>query len=59
MSPFSQSIAQKLRIASSKELAERYARRQRRSREVQDRRGRTITVVNFQRNHRSNGLLDE
>ncbi|CAA2137969.1 hypothetical protein HYPP_00725 [Hyphomicrobium sp. ghe19] len=57
MSPFSQSITQKLRIASSKELAERYA--QRRAREVQDRRGRTVTVVNFQRSHRSNGLLDE
>ncbi|SFV27252.1 hypothetical protein SAMN04488557_0714 [Hyphomicrobium facile] len=59
MSPFSQSIAQKLRIASSKELAERYARRQQRASEIQDRRGRTITVVNFQRGHRSNGLLDD
>jgi hypothetical protein len=59
MSPLSQSISQKLKIASNRELAERYARRQQRAREVQDRRGRTVTVVNFQRGHRSNVLLDE
>jgi hypothetical protein len=59
MSPLSQSISQKLKIASNRELAERYARRRQRAREVQDRRGRTVTVVNFQRGHRSNVLLDE
>ncbi len=59
MSLFSQSIAEKLKLAANEELARRYARRQQRAREVQDRRGRTVTVVNVQRSNRSNGLLDE
>ncbi len=56
---FSQSIAEKMKLASNEELARRYARRQQRAREVQDRRGRTVTVVNVHRCNRSNGLLDE
>ncbi len=59
MSPFSQSIAKKMKLAANEELARRYARRQQRARAVQDRQGRTVTVVNVQRCNRSNGLLDE
>ncbi|HET6390186.1 hypothetical protein [Hyphomicrobium sp.] len=59
MSLFSQSIAEKLKLAANKELAQRYARRQEHAREVQDRRGRTVTVVKVQRSNRSNGLLDD
>jgi len=59
MSSYSQSIAEKMRLASNEELARRYARRQQRARAVQDRQGRTVTVVNVRRCKRSNGLLDE
>lgn len=59
MSLFSQSIAEKLKLAANEELARRYARRQRHAMQVQDRLGRTVTVVKVQRSPRSNGLLDE
>ncbi len=54
---YSDNIAQKLRLASNRELAERYGRLVRRT-NVEDRKGRSVEVV-VRRRPRSNGLLDE
>ena len=59
MAMFSESIARKLKLAANKELAQRYERRIRRTREVQDRRGHSVEVVNVKRIKPSNGLLDD
>jgi hypothetical protein len=59
MSMFSETISRKMKLASNKQLAERYERRRRRAREVQERRGRVLDVVNIPFRAQSNGLLDE
>ena len=59
MSMFSETIARRMKLAANKELAQRYDRRMRWTREVQDRRGHSVEVVNLKRIKPSNGLLDD
>ena len=59
MSMFSETIARRMKLAANKELAQRYDRRMRWTREVQDRRGHSVEVVHLKRVKPSNGLLDD